>query len=83
MPSQAEIRQQITEQVVAALRAGTRPWIRPWASLENAGHPANVVSGRRYSGVNVLALLLASQARHYQSKFWGTYRQWESLGFQV
>lgn len=77
------IRQRITDQIITALRAGTRPWVRPWAGLANTGHPANVVSGRRYSGVNVLALLLASQERGYQSKHWGTYRQWHSLGFQV
>ena len=83
MNTQVEIRQRITDQVVAALRAGTRPpWVRPWANLENTGHPVNV-SGRHYSGVNVLSLMLAGQERGYHSKHWGTFNQWRSLGFQV
>ena len=45
--------------------------------------PTNAVSGNPYSGVNVLLLMLVSQARNYQSKIWATFRQWQSLGFQV
>jgi N-terminal domain of anti-restriction factor ArdC len=65
MSNQEQIRQKITDQVIAALRAGTQPpWVCPWqANLENTGHPANAATGRRYSGVNVLALLIASQVR--------------------
>jgi antirestriction protein ArdC len=68
----------------AATCAATRlPWSKPWCALENTGLPTNVVSERCYSGVNVLLLQLVGQARGYQSKFWGTFHQWQSLGCHV
>jgi len=75
----------VTDEIVSALRSGTRPWVRPWANLENTGLPTSVLSdtGRPYGGVNVLHLLLVSQARGYLSKYWGTFNAWRSLGFQV
>jgi antirestriction protein ArdC len=45
--------------------------------------PTNVVSERCSSGVNVLLLQLVAQARGYQSKFWATFNQWQSLGCHV
>jgi antirestriction protein ArdC len=83
MAHQEEIRRRVTQEIVTALKAGARPWVRPWRSLENTGLPTNVVSERCYSGVNVLLLQLVAQARDYQSKFWGTYNQWQSLGCHV
>ncbi len=84
MTSQEEIRRRVTEEIVAALKSGSRlPWSRPWCDLENTGLPTNVVSENPYSGVNVLLLMLVSQSRGYTSKFWGTFNQWQSLGFQV
>ena len=73
----------MTAEIVAALKAGARPWVRPWRALENTGLPTNVVSGRCYSGVNVLLLQLVGQARGYQSKWWGTFNRWQSLGCHV
>src|SRR6516165_10432741 len=83
MAHQDEIRRRVTAEIVTALKAGARPWVRPWRSLENTGLPTNVVSERCYSGVNVLLLQLVGQARGYQSKFWGTFNQWQSLGCHV
>jgi antirestriction protein ArdC len=84
MTSQDEIRRRVTEEIVEALKSGSRlPWSRPWCDLENTGLPTNAVSEHSYSGVNVLMLMLVSQARGYTSKFWGTFNQWHSLGLQV
>jgi antirestriction protein ArdC len=83
MAHQDEIRRRVTAEIVTALKAGSRPWVRPWAALENTGLPTNVVSERCYSGVNVLLLQLVGQARGYQSKWWGTFNQWQSLGCHV
>jgi antirestriction protein ArdC len=84
MASQEEIRKRVTDEIVTALKSGSRlPWSRPWCDLENTGLPTNVVSERCYSGVNVLMLMLVSQARGYTSKFWGTFNQWQSLGCHV
>lgn len=44
-------------------------------------HAHNAQTGRRYHGINVLALWCAAQA--YADASWATYRQWASLGAQV
>lgn len=83
MPSQAEIRSEITSTLIDLLRQGTKPWVRPWSNDPACGVPTNVVSKRQYSGINFLALSAASMVRQYRSKFFATYRQWASLGGQV
>ena len=83
MPSQSEIQAEITTRILDALKQGVVPWRKPWQNDPNSGAPANVVSRRLYSGVNPLLLDLVSMSRGYTSKWWGTYRQWSSLGAQV
>jgi len=84
MPSTNELRQQITNRIVEALESGNLPpWRKPWRCDPNAGMPTNVVSKKRYSGINVLLLESASMRHNLQSKFWATYRQWSQLGGQV
>jgi antirestriction protein ArdC len=80
MNHQDELRRSITDQIIAALRAGERPWFRPWSDLTNSGSPANVVSNRPYSGINPLLLDLAARKHNFQSRYWGTFRQWSDLG---
>jgi antirestriction protein ArdC len=84
MPSQADIRQRVTNQIVEALRSGTVPfWRRPWAPSENAGFPTNAISRKPYRGINTLLTSLAALEKGYNSKWWATYPQWQSLGGQV
>jgi len=57
MPTQNEIRDRITSTIVEALKSGSLPpWRRPWAADPNAGFPANVVSKKKYRGINPPAL---------------------------
>ena len=84
MSSQNEIRQSITDQIVAALQSNALPpWRKPWRCDENAGHPCNAVSQKKYRGVNPILLEIAAARHGFQSKWWGTYRQWSDLGGQV
>lgn len=84
MATQNEIRQQITDQIVAALeKGGLPPWRKPWRSDPNAGHPANFVSKKGYSGINPLILELAAHRHGLTSRWWGTFRQWEEVGGRV
>lgn len=83
MPSQSEIYKDITHRILDALMFGTVPWRKPWRNQPNCGAPANVVSKRQYSGINPLLLDLVSMSRGFDSRWWGTYQQWESLGAQV
>jgi antirestriction protein ArdC len=83
MPSQSELRSNITSQIVAALEQGTIPWRRPWRKSPNSGRPANCLSRRAYSGINPLLLELHAHKHGFQSRWWGTYQQWERWGCQV
>lgn len=84
MPSTTELRQQITNRIVEALESGNLPpWRRPWIQHENAGLPTNVISKRRYSGVNPIILQISGMRHGHTSKFWGTFNQWKSLGLSV
>ena len=84
MASQTELRTQITGQIVDALTAGdVPPWRQPWRADHNCGSPTNVVSKRSYTGVNPLLLAIAAQKHGFQSRWWGTYKQWAEMGGQV
>lgn len=84
MPSQAEVRQQITNKIVEALTNGNLPpWRKPWRSDRNAGSHANIISKRAYTGVNPLLLEVAANRHGIQSRWWATFRQWEQLGGRV
>jgi len=78
--SNASIRQQITEQIVEAIEQNTTlPWRKPWRSSPNAGRASNVVSKKPYTGVNPLLLQVHSEQHGFESKWWATYRQWQTL----
>ncbi len=84
MPSQNEIRERITNTVVESLNSGgLPPWRRPWAADPNAGFPANVVSKKKYRGINPLLLAIAAMRHGLKGKWWATYNQWKELGGQV
>lgn len=84
MTDRVDIHQHITNQIIAAIEAGPGdfrlPWHRPGGCI---GRPANAVTGRRYQGVNVLALWAAAELRGYSSGRWATFRQWQEAGAQV
>lgn len=83
MPTQAEIRQQITEKLISALENNVMPWRRPWKQSKNTGRPANVVSKRNYTGINPLLLELDAMKKGFNSRYWGTFNQWRLLGCSV
>lgn len=84
MPSQNDIRQNITNQIISALESGNvPPWRRPWRLGKNAGPHTNVVSTRSYRGLNPILLDLASDKHGFSSKWWATFNQWKSLGGRV
>ena len=83
MASQSHIRESITLQMIEALKGGLQPWRKPWIDDPAAGPACNVVSRKKYRGINPLILACASMRHNLQSKSWGTWNQWQSLGGQV
>ena len=48
---------EVTASIIAQLEEGVFPWVRPWSkALAAPGLPRNAVTGRAYSGINVLIL---------------------------
>jgi antirestriction protein ArdC len=76
----SNVYESITERIVNALESGNIPWKKEWrTSGKSAGLPYNLVSGAAYRGINVFSLLCSP----YSSNGWCTYKQAQSLGYQV
>lgn len=67
----------VTAKIIAELEAGRFPWVQPWgtAGAAHPGLPRNALTGRSYSGVNVLILWGAVIGSGYSSQSWLTFRQ--------
>lgn len=73
---------EVTARIIAELEAGRRPWVQPWSTAGGAapGLPRNALTGRSYSGVNILILWGAVIAEAYPSQSWLTFRQAQAAG---
>ena len=67
---------EVTAQIIAQLEEGIFPWVKPWNSGNAVtGLPRNAISGRCYSGINILILWGAVIDGGYPSQDWLTFRQ--------
>lgn len=72
----ASLYDEVTARIIGQLEAGVFPWVQPWSSAAVCpGLPRNAVSGRPYSGINVLILWGAVIDGCYPSQDWLTFRQ--------
>ena len=62
---------------------GAGDWQRPWQSASVRGMPRNVTTSRAYTGVNVLLLWHAAQARGYERTEWLTFNQARDIDAKV
>ncbi|BBB94825.1 ArdC family protein [Bradyrhizobium elkanii] len=82
--ARADIYTRITAEIIAAVEQGAGEWRAPWFhDGTSVARPTNVASGKRYRGINTVALWVAATASHYSDGLWGTYRQWRDAGAQV
>jgi antirestriction protein ArdC len=83
-PDRPTLYAEVTGRIVAELEEGRVPWVQPWGrSPCPLGLPRNAVSGRRYSGINILILWDAAIGAGFPSQDWLTYRQALELGGHV
>lgn len=62
---------EVTARIVAELEAGRFPWVQPWDKVAaQPGLPRNAVSGRHYSGINVLILWGEAIAKGWSGQGW-------------
>ena len=80
----ASLYAEVTARVIAELEQGRLPWVQPWdAASCGCAMPANAVTGRRYSGINVLILWAAVVEGRYASQRWLTFKQAQAAGGNV
>jgi antirestriction protein ArdC len=77
-----DVYQNVTNTIIAALETGTPPWVHPWTGTADR-LPANLFSGHRYRGINVLLLNMTQAARGYPLNRWLSYQQAKNLGGSV
>ena len=83
MPSQTELRTQITATIIDAIQnKNLLPWRCPWTGGKGSGRHRNI-SGRAYSGINPLLCEVHAVNHGFTSRTWGTFKQWADLGLQV
>jgi antirestriction protein ArdC len=91
--SRISLYDEVSAKIVAELEAGRFPWVQPWGAVGapgcpngggvSPGLPRNALTGRRYSGVNVLILWGAVIERDWPSQGWLTFRQALEAGGSV
>lgn len=69
----------VTDEIIKRLEAGTVPWRKPWRTRAANGMPANLISGKKYRGVNTFLLWTSD----YGSNYWLTFNQAKDLGGHV
>ncbi|MDF2381767.1 DUF1738 domain-containing protein [Nostoc ellipsosporum NOK] len=83
----ANLYDEVTRRIVAELEAGRFPWVQPWGAAEAAGLapglPRNALTGRTYSGINVLILWGAVIEHGFPSQGWLTFKQALEAGGNV
>src|SRR4051794_37089252 len=78
----ADLHQRVAATILHQLEtADPSTWSPPWHGADPL--PRNALTGKRYRGLNILALWAAAQANGYSDPRWATYRQWAALGAQV
>jgi antirestriction protein ArdC len=76
----------VTNEVIRQLEEGAPPWVRPWKDAKQQGLgmiPSNLVTGRLYSGGNILLLWLIGSQRGLTGLQFCTYNQVNSIGASV
>jgi antirestriction protein ArdC len=82
--SRGNLYREITAKIIAELEQGIVPWVRPWRSAgASLSLPKNALTGRTYSGINILLLSAALDAHGFDSCHWMTFKQALELGGSV
>ena len=86
----ASLYDEVTARIIAELEAGRFPWVQPWRSAAGFGSgmdtgagvslPRNALTGRCYSGVNILLLWGAVIDAGFPSQSWLTFKQARDAG---
>jgi len=68
----------VTGNILAELQTGAIPWLKPWKGGNVGMLPANAITKRSYSGINVFLLWYQAGEHGYDKDLWLTYKQAEA-----
>ena len=71
----------LIEMLATAIEAGAAPWQKPWKF--DAKLPANLMTGRTYTGRNLMMLITAAAIAGYDDHRWAGFQQIKSVGGHV
>lgn len=80
------MQESITAKIIESLKEGVPLWVKPWTadrSTAAVSLPTNAISGRAFSGINILQLWSAQMERAYRSPLWCTFKQAQDIGARV
>ena len=78
MATKFDIYETVTNTILKALDKGVAPWRKPWSGGAIA-HPKNLISKKKYRGINIFLLGMSE----HDSCYWLTYKQAQSLNGNV
>ena len=73
----------ITDKIMEELERGCVPWHQPWKSSDGIRVPTSFVSKKPYRGVNTFLLTVSRLKAGYDSNYWLTFKQIQTLGGSV
>ncbi len=79
--AKSDVYQIVTDEIIKAMESCEGNVILPWHTSSSL--PCNVLSGKQYNGVNIMALWASELKNEYSLSLWGTYKQWVEKGAQV
>jgi antirestriction protein ArdC len=81
------IHAEIANTIATELENGAAPWVKPWSSTGEApaplGIPRNAITGRKYSGANVILLWIRSMSEGWTDGRFATFKQIKAEGGTV
>ncbi|WP_294538190.1 zincin-like metallopeptidase domain-containing protein [uncultured Rhodoblastus sp.] len=81
-----DLYQSVTLSIIADLEAGVPVWVQPWKTKKRTSLgllPANLATGRTYSGINIPVLWQAAKSAGYADHAWMTFQQALALDAHV
>lgn len=76
-----DLYQAVTDKIVAQMEQGTLPWAKDWSSV-GSSIPMNAVTGRAYSGINVLLFWASAEAGYAKPRYL-TFKQAQGAGGHI
>ncbi len=74
--------QEVTDRIAHQLEIGVVPWVQPWSTQPGNGMPVNALTGRQYTGCNVVLLWMAGNRGWPTARFL-TFKQAKEAGGNV